>query len=156
MQFRAEMLPVSYTHLDVYKRQFAFPSKQNGLKNVAACNGQQISIKSNKYKAMHILALSAEDASGNISIQYKDRNVETPFKTIGWNTVPAGAAIPAIKTNYRYSADGIVRQPAYINPVSYTHLPCVHESHPKSLEDARKMCIRDRDTRVVGIFWIAS
>lgn len=94
---------------------FAFPSKQNGLKNVAACNGQQISIKSNKYKAMHILALSAEDASGNISIQYKDRNVETPFKTIGWNTVPAGAAIPAIKTNYRYSADGIVRQPAYIN-----------------------------------------
>ncbi|MHB0998159.1 MAG: sugar-binding protein [Armatimonadota bacterium] len=94
---------------------FGYGSKADGAKNVVTCKGQTLAIKSGKYKAVHLLALSTQDASGDFGLALKGANTPAKVQFTGWLEAPKNGEHAGFVALHRNSPAGDLRGPAYIN-----------------------------------------
>ena len=95
---------------------FKYPSKADGAKNAISCKGQSIALKPGRYTAVHLLALAAQDTTGEFALTYKSNKTTSTVQFSAWNEAPKRGEHPAFVCLHRHSPDGDQRgQPCWLN-----------------------------------------
>lgn len=94
---------------------FRYPLKIDGAKNSIICKGQTIGLRSGKYQTIHVLAISAQDTTGDFGLVYGSKKVSASTRFTGWGEAPKYGERIGYVALHRHTPTGNVKEPCYLD-----------------------------------------